>query len=94
MAQRASQTVLFQRTKPPLAQIEPGREAALSAGLRSAGDVLRQQREALRLDLGQIAEVLRIKPAYLDAIEEGRVERLPGSLRGRLCPRLQHLSRS
>ena len=79
MAPRALQTVLFQRTKPPLAQIEPGREAALSAGLRSAGNVLRQQREALGLDLGQIAEVLRIKPAYLDAIEEGRVERLPGA---------------
>jgi cytoskeletal protein RodZ len=72
-------TVLFQRVKPPLAQTGSEAEIPPSAGLRSAGEALRQQREALGLELGQVAAELRIKPGYLDAIEEGRVDRLPGA---------------
>jgi cytoskeleton protein RodZ len=68
----------FQRIKTPLAEREPKLGAPVSTGLLSAGDVLRQRREAVGLDLGQIAAVLKIKPAYLAAIEEGRLDRLPG----------------
>jgi cytoskeleton protein RodZ len=44
----------------------------------SAGAMLRRQREALRLDIADVAVALRIKPAYLAALEAGRLEALPG----------------
>jgi cytoskeleton protein RodZ len=69
---------LFQRTKTPLAEMEFEGEVPLPAGPRSAGDALRQQREALGLNFSDVAGALRIKPAYLAAIEEGRPDRLPG----------------
>ena len=53
-------------------------ETRLWPGSRSAGDLLRQRREALGRDLTEIAAALRIKPAYLAALEEGRPDRLPG----------------
>ena len=69
---------LLQRIKPPFAQSAVEEEAASLAGPRSAGDILRQRREALGWDLGQIATSLKIKPGYLAALEEGRPDRLPG----------------
>ena len=69
---------LFQRIKTPLAEMEFEGEVPLPAGPRSAGDALRQQREALGLNFSDVAGALRIKPAYLAAIEEGRPDRLPG----------------
>jgi cytoskeleton protein RodZ len=69
---------LFQRIKTPLAEMGFESEVPLPAGPRSAGDALRQQREALGLNFSDVAGVLRIKPAYLAAIEEGRPDRLPG----------------
>ena len=69
---------LFQRIKTPLAEIGFEGEVPLPAGPRSAGDALRQQREALGLNFSDVAGALRIKPAYLAAIEEGRPDRLPG----------------
>ena len=69
---------LFQRIRTPIAQIAPEGEAPIRAGLQSAGDVLRQQREALGLELGEVAAALCIKPGYLAALEEGRPDRLPG----------------
>ncbi len=69
---------LFQRIRTPVAQIAPEGEAPIRAGWRSAGDVLRQQREALGLELGEVAAALCIKPGYLAALEEGRPDRLPG----------------
>ena len=69
---------LFQRTKIPLAEVAFEGEVPLPAGPRSAGDALRQQREALGLNFSDVAGALRIKPAYLAAIEEGRPDRLPG----------------
>ena len=53
-------------------------EAASPAGPRSAGELLRHQREALGLDLGDVAKALRIKPDYLAALEAGRPDLLPG----------------
>jgi cytoskeleton protein RodZ len=53
-------------------------DAVPSAGPRSAGDLLRQQREALGLDLRDVADALKIKPNYLAALEAGRPDLLPG----------------
>jgi cytoskeleton protein RodZ len=53
-------------------------DAEPAAGLVSAGEVLRRQREALGLELYDVATVLRIKPRYLAALEEGRPDELPG----------------
>ena len=71
-------TALFHRTNTPRAKIGAEDETPAPAGPRSAGDVLRQQRAALGLDLGEVAKELRIKPVYLAALEEGRPDRLPG----------------
>lgn len=49
-----------------------------SAGPRSAGEMLRRQREALGLELRDVAAALNIKPAYLAALEDGRTDLLPG----------------
>ena len=69
---------LFGRLKTPFTEDLPDGEAASSSGPRSAGDLLRQQREALRLDLDDVAAALRIKPDYLAALEAGRPDLLPG----------------
>jgi cytoskeleton protein RodZ len=69
---------LFRRLKTPFAEDLPDGEAAWPSGPRSAGDLLRQQREALRLDLDDVAAALRIKPDYLAALEAGRPDLLPG----------------
>jgi cytoskeletal protein RodZ len=41
--------------------------------------MLREAREALKLDLAQVAEDTRIRQHFLEAIEAGRFEELPGS---------------
>jgi cytoskeleton protein RodZ len=69
---------LFQRVKPAFLQEPTAGEPTLATGPRSAGEVLRQRREALGLTLDDIAAALKIKPAYLAALEAGRPERLPG----------------
>jgi cytoskeleton protein RodZ len=69
---------MFQRGKTPLAEIGPEGAVPVTVGPRSAGDALRQRREALGLNLSDVAKALRIKPAYLAALEEGRPDRLPG----------------
>jgi cytoskeleton protein RodZ len=69
---------LFRRLTPPFVEDLPDGEAATPSGPRSAGDVLRQQREALRLDLDDAAAALKIKRDYLAALEAGRPDLLPG----------------
>jgi cytoskeleton protein RodZ len=69
---------LFGRLTPPFVEDLPDGEAAPSSGPRSAGDVLRQQREALRLHLDDAAAALKIKRDYLAALEAGRPDLLPG----------------
>lgn len=69
---------LFRRLKTPFAEDLLDGEAAPPPGPRSAGDVLREQREALGLDLDDVAAALRIKPDYLAALEAGRPDLLPG----------------
>jgi cytoskeleton protein RodZ len=69
---------LFRRLTTPFAEDLRGGEAAPPSGPRSAGDVLRQQREALGVGLADIAAALKIKPDYLAALEAGRPDVLPG----------------
>ncbi len=69
---------LFHRTKIADTEYGSGSEGPPAPGPRSAGDALRQQREALHRDLKDVASALRIKPVYLTALEEGRPDRLPG----------------
>jgi cytoskeleton protein RodZ len=69
---------LFHRTKIAGTEYGSGSEGPPAPGPRSAGDALRQQREALHRDLKDVASALRIKPVYLTALEEGRPDRLPG----------------
>jgi cytoskeleton protein RodZ len=47
-------------------------------GALAVGTMLRRQREALGLDIGDVAAALRIKPAYLIALEAGCPDELPG----------------
>ena len=42
-----------------------------------AGEIFKQRREALGLDLREISNTLRIKYAYLKALEDGDMENLP-----------------
>ena len=44
------------------------------------GSILRQQRENKKLDLEKIAEELKIRPQYLEALEKDQFELLPGKL--------------
>ena len=53
--------------------------AADKAGVFQAGAELREARERLGWDLGEVAAALRIKIAYLQAIEDGRISALPGN---------------
>jgi cytoskeleton protein RodZ len=76
--ERDRNMALFRRLRTPLVEELLEGEAALQSGPRSAGDALRQQREALGLDLDDVAAALRIKPDYLAALEAGRPDLLPG----------------
>src|SRR6516225_12206397 len=69
---------LFRRFSTPFEEDLPDGKSAPISGPRSAGDVLRQQREALGLDLNDVAAALRIKPDYLAALEAGCPDLLPG----------------
>jgi cytoskeleton protein RodZ len=67
---------LFQRIKTPFDDaaedfpVEPG---------PTVGALLRERREELGFDLDAVGEALRIKPVYIDALEHGRAEELPGA---------------
>ena len=76
--ERDRNMALFRRLRTPLVEELLEGEAASQSGPRSAGDALRQQREALGLDLDDVAAALRIKPDYLAALEAGRPDLLPG----------------
>jgi cytoskeleton protein RodZ len=70
---------LFHRLKMPIAEEAP-EIITEPFGPRSAGDELRRRREALGLDLADVAAALRIKPAYLLALEAGHPSELPGAV--------------
>jgi cytoskeleton protein RodZ len=50
-----------------------------SAASPSVGDELRWAREHFGIDVEQVSEALRIRPAYLEAIEDSRFDDLPGA---------------
>jgi cytoskeleton protein RodZ len=68
---------LFQRFRSRYAESLPEWDE-FPQGPRSAGDLLRQRREALGLEVTEVAAALRIKPAYLMALEDGQPGLLPG----------------
>jgi cytoskeleton protein RodZ len=47
---------------------------------RTIGQLLRETREGFGSDLNRVATALRIRAAYLEAIEEGRYDQLPGAV--------------
>jgi cytoskeleton protein RodZ len=47
---------------------------------RTIGQLLRETREGVGSDLNRVATALRIRAAYLEAIEEGRYDQLPGAV--------------
>jgi cytoskeleton protein RodZ len=57
---------------PAVAEAEPPRAP------RRVGDLLREARQGYGGSIEQIGAALRIRPAYLAAIEESRYDRLPG----------------
>ena len=65
-------------SKPSLT--DSARYLGAGPGPYLAGAMLRQQRETLGLDLADVAAALRIKPAYLMALEAGRADELPGAV--------------
>lgn len=46
--------------------------------IHSIGDVLRTRREELKLSLEDVAQRLRIRLVFLKALEDGRIDQLPG----------------
>ena len=69
---------LFGRLKTPVEDDLPDDEMSWGSVPRSAGGVLRQQREALGLGLNDVSAALKIKSNYLAALEAGRLDLLPG----------------
>jgi cytoskeleton protein RodZ len=76
---RSPLSFLKQRRRDP---VEPAREAAPEPPREttrdSIGPLLRQTRESFGYDLQRISQVLRIRYVYLEAIEQGNFDRLPG----------------
>ena len=69
---------IFQRIKAPFTESGEDEIAATAPHQRPVGEILRERREELRLDINDIGEILRIKPAFLAALEQSRPEDLPG----------------
>jgi cytoskeleton protein RodZ len=76
--QREPVVSIFQRIKAPFTESGEGEIAAATPRPRPVGEILRERREELRLDINDIGEILRIKPAFLAALEQSRPEDLPG----------------
>lgn len=79
LQKRAAKMALFHRIKSSLADNEAETTGSRSFELQSVGDTLRQQRLALGIDISEAAAALKIRPAYLAAIEEGCPDQLPGA---------------
>jgi cytoskeleton protein RodZ len=69
---------LLQRIRTPFAESVAADEARMQPRMRVIGDALQERREELGLDLDEIGAMLRIRPAYLAALEQGRYDDLPG----------------
>jgi cytoskeleton protein RodZ len=60
-------------TSDTVAELRPGRR-------RTVGQLLRETRESFGSDIPRVAAALRIRADYIEAIEEGRYERLPAAV--------------
>jgi cytoskeleton protein RodZ len=76
--QREPIVSIFQRIKAPFTESGEDEIAVAMPGPRPVGEMLRERREELHLDVNDIGEVLRIKPAFLSALEQSRPQDLPG----------------
>jgi len=70
---------IFQRIRTPFTEPAVADQARSQPRMRVVGDLLQERREDLGLDLEEIGAMLRIKPAYLAALEQGRTRDLPGA---------------
>jgi cytoskeleton protein RodZ len=68
----------FQRIKTPFTESPAEEQARVQPRMRLIGELLQERREDLGLDLDEIGAMLRIKPLYLAALEQGRTHDLPG----------------
>lgn len=64
--------------RTPVADASEEQEERPRPRARMIGEILQDRREELGLDLDSIGEMLRIKPSYLAALEQGRSHELPG----------------
>jgi cytoskeleton protein RodZ len=68
----------FQRIKTPFTESPAAEQAQAQPRMRLVGELLQERREDLGLELDEIGAMLRIKPLYLAALEQGRTHDLPG----------------
>jgi cytoskeletal protein RodZ len=68
----------FQRFKTPFTDSAADDQMRSQPRMRLVGEFLQERREDLGLDLDEIGAMLRIKPGYLAALEQGRSHDLPG----------------
>jgi cytoskeleton protein RodZ len=69
---------LLSRIRTPAAEEAANHEEMPRPRTRLVGEILRDRREELGLDLDSIGEALRIKPSYLAALEQNHSHELPG----------------
>jgi cytoskeleton protein RodZ len=69
---------IFQRIRTPFSESRAEEQARLQPRMRLIGELLEERREDLGLDLDEVGAMLKIKPAYLAALEQGRLQDLPG----------------
>src|SRR5579871_4823390 len=69
---------LFRRTRSSFAEVEAVPQDSPMADKVSVGEILLRTRQSLHLELRDVSTALKIKPDYLLAIEQGRLQELPG----------------
>jgi cytoskeleton protein RodZ len=69
---------LFQRIKSPFSESAEEEAPEPEWPVHSVGEMLRERRDQLGVDLETAGGALRIKPIYLAALEQGRPQDLPG----------------
>ena len=68
----------FQRIRTPFSESPADEQARLQPRMRLIGGLLQERREDLGLELDEVGAMLKIRPAYLAALEQGRLNDLPG----------------
>jgi cytoskeleton protein RodZ len=69
---------------PPTDDLQTNNDAVTSEAIfREIGKTLRRQREAISISLNDLEQHLHIRVAFLQALEEGRIDDLPSLAQGR-----------